>query len=415
MRSEFIPQVTPLGFSGDVQEYAHGYGLHTLVHSTNNHKLKNGKWSGGGGFLVIHQEDTHHTCTLPEVEFFGLKYGGAAVPADVSSTELLRPDLPTTWEDTKSTLTAHGVTGWKRARPGNPTANLGQFVAELREFNRLFPGFDKSILRGPLKTLPLRALASLASFRKLGSGYLNFEFGWKPFVKDLQEMYKLSHDIDRQIATLRRNNGRNIKRERKLKDSTEVSETKDITNGAFGYLRPTPILGLTTGTSTRTVTVTTRERIWFEGCFRYWVQNIGSMQWENRARRALFGANPTPSLLWEVLPWSWLVDWFSNTGDVLSNMSENAVDGTVAKYAHVMRHLETKTVTEVSTTWAARTTGPTSTRFDGGSASCRRIVRTESKARAVATPYGFGVTYDGLSVRQTAILAALGVTRGSFR
>jgi hypothetical protein len=38
--------------------------------------------------------------------------------------------------------------------------------------------------------------------------------------------------------------------------------------------------------------------------------------------------------------------------------------------------------------------------------------QTTSKMRLRASPYGFGLTFDGFSPRQLAILAALGITQG---
>jgi hypothetical protein len=38
---------------------------------------------------------------------------------------------------------------------------------------------------------------------------------------------------------------------------------------------------------------------------------------------------------------------------------------------------------------------------------------TETKLRRGANPFGFGLTWDGLSTFQKSILAALGITRGS--
>jgi len=40
---------------------------------------------------------------------------------------------------------------------------------------------------------------------------------------------------------------------------------------------------------------------------------------------------------------------------------------------------------------------------------------TETKVRQVANPYGFGVSWDGLTSFQGSILAALGLTKGRRR
>ena len=127
---------------------------------------------------------------------------------------------------------------------------------------------------------------------------------------------------------------------------------------------------------------------------------------------ALFGLNPTPSLLWEVLPWSWLIDWFSNVGDVVSNMSSNAVDNLVAHYAYVMR---TQTVQTTYTAYYKCDTGTTGAyKCSGGEGTCTATKLTVTKSRAKATPYGFGVSFGGLSAYQVSILGALGMSRSRF-
>jgi hypothetical protein len=39
------------------------------------------------------------------------------------------------------------------------------------------------------------------------------------------------------------------------------------------------------------------------------------------------------------------------------------------------------------------------------------VKSTTVKQRLPATPFGFGLTFDGLSTKQKAILTALGITR----
>lgn len=369
--------------------------------------------------MVQHRAEHHVPAVLPSYTYNGNLWGGLAVPTATLSTYPLSGSFTDpTYASQESILSSWGVKGWKRARPGNPVASAfvsgGELLKDGLPKVPLIGGsyYQKgSILRGPLKTLPRRALQAVASFKNLGKEYLNLRFGWEPLIKDLIEMYNLTQTIDRRIADLRRNNGRNLKRERLLKDSTSVTSSGGSTNGPFGFLKPTPII-LNPGRSTWQSITTVREKIWFEGRYRYWVPNIGSPEWDRKARAALFGAYPTPHAVWKLLPWSWLIDWFSTVGDSLSNMSDNAVDNLVAQYAHVMRTVETKTVTTVMTTWGARTgSGP---RYPGGSAVASLTQENILKTRMVATPYGFGLSWNGLSAYQQGILGALAVSRKSF-
>lgn len=292
---------------------------------------------------------------------------------------------------------SYGATGWKRARPGNPTAGLSNFMLELRS----------------LPTLPLRLFNRLRSFRALGSEYLNVVFGWLPFVKDVQDMYETYRKIDRQLAWIVRNNGKGVHRRRMIKD--EKNTTSVVTNstnsfaGWLGVMPPLPFSGHM-GTQTTTSRMVS-EKVWFVGKFRYYIPDIGSSQWTKRATRALYGANITPEVLWNALPWSWLIDWFGNIGDVMSNMSSNAVENLTADYAFVMR--ETQDIETITSTTSWRTMGP-DRNYDikGGTATASRVnLGIVTKSRSRGSPFGFGAHFDSLSNYQLGIAAALGISR----
>lgn len=342
-----------------------------------------------------------------------LYYGSAA---DRPLPEVVEPDFG----DYVLELNAQGTAFIKRARPGNPTANLFQFVGELREI--------------PL--LPRLRYLGLKSFRDLGENYLNYEFGWKPFVKDLVDMYKTQLKLEATLQKLRDNNGLVVRRREKKKTSTSSS---DICEGSlsvpFGHLGDTAIGGNSqlngfyvsgpTGSADLDLysfsgqcdySYTTIETLttWNCGNFGYYVPDIGSSQWTERAKRALFGQNPTPSQLWELIPWSWLIDWFSNVGDIMSNISVNAVDNEVWTNCFSMKEITLEHEIVISTHWDYLYTEPFGSVFEvpAGAASVR-YVRTElNKLRRQASPYGFGLDWPNFSPRQILILAALTITRG---
>jgi len=282
-----------------------------------------------------------------------------------------------------------GTTGWARAKPGRAVADAAVFTAELRK----------------LPSLPGRQLQRLRQFRALGSEYLNVKFGWEPFVRDIQKMYETYRSIDRRLAQLVRDNGRGIRRSANL-GNTESTSTVVHENGYFVY--PVyPWIGASGHQMRRTVTEKTTVRTWFVGRFRYYIPDIGSSQWNRRATRALYGANITPEVLWNVLPWSWLVDYFGNVGDIISNFHPGAVDRLTADYAYVMR-TEEKSLSWTVDGWVANQAG------DRCNLALRGENSTVAKARAVATPYGFGLNWDGLSSSQLGILTALGISRSRF-
>lgn len=147
----------------------------------------------------------------------------------------------------------------------------------------------------------------------------------------------------------------------------------------------------------------------YSGRFRYYVPDIGSDEWTQRATDALFGSKPTPDLLWSVLPWSWLIDWFTNVGDIIANFSKNAVDNETLDSSFCVASLTEALRVEVAISWDGW--------FDNylpGEELLTYYEDSTVKLREVATPYGFGIPYDSLTGSQKSILAALAISRQKF-
>jgi hypothetical protein len=110
----------------------------------------------------------------------------------------------------------------------------------------------------------------------------------------------------------------------------------------------------------------------------------------------------TPEVVWSVTPWSWLIDWFTDLGSFMTNITELNGDDLVLRYGYVMcetRETYTKTVYLKP---RASSTFPTAV-----SSSWSSTV----KQRQRATPYGFGLDTGAFSSRQWSILSSLGLTR----
>lgn len=278
-----------------------------------------------------------------------------------------------------------GATGFARARPGNPTAHAGQFLVELRD-------------------LPKLPFAQLKKFRDLGREYLNVEFGWKPFVDDLKDMYNTYTNLRAQLEKLVANRNKPIKRRVSFGRTDSSSTTTSTSTFGSTYLFPT--IGTVSGTTgnTKVIDVATRQDYQFSGTFKYWMPDLGEDLWTNKATYALFGLNPTPKLLWDVIPWTWLIGWCTNIGDVLSNISSNAVDSLVADHAYVVGKLSRVTTTTAS----GHVIG-----LDGRvlPVVCSSTFTDTVLHRVPASPFGFGFSSTSLDAGKIAILAALGISR----
>jgi len=246
----------------------------------------------------------------------------------------------------------------------------------------------------------------------LGGEYLNIVFGWKPFVRDLMQMYQLWSKIDKELAKLRKENGQGINRRATVEHSDSEDTYAEIHPQAYiNVMGAPPDFGFN-GTTFETGKTETKTRTWFAGRFQYYIPDLSTSQWDTRARQALFGGNLSPELAWEVLPWSWLIDWFSNVGDVISNASNNAVDTLICQHSYMMRHVTLRTSRSC---YVAHPPSPAGW-WPAMANEFRHEYKLETKFRnGGGNPYGFAVKLDSLSAGQLAILAALGISRGSVR
>jgi hypothetical protein len=165
------------------------------------------------------------------------------------------------------------------------------------------------------------------------------------------------------------------------------------------------------GLTSFTATVRNYTRTWFSAGYRYWIKDTSSWLWRGKATAILFGAFPTPELVYAVTPWTWLTDWFTDLGDIFALYSPTAVDNLVTRYAFAMRTTriteERCAHTEVSPANSA------SRKWTGGRATLRSLYQIETKQRGFGMfPFGTSnLQTQSLTKRQTAILTALATSR----
>jgi hypothetical protein len=288
-----------------------------------------------------------------------------------------------------TTMNSFGASAVANALPTNPNFSLATALGELRSDG--------------IPDLPGNSLKERVSVaRGAGHEYLNVEFGWLPLVRDVRSFassVKNSHEL---ISQYVKNADRKIRR-----------RTGGPSDSFSGSLAGSGALSPSAGNFACTCYVRelAETKYWFSGAFRYHVP-LGDSTWERLSRyeqysNYLLGTRITPEVLWNIAPWSWAVDWFTNTGDVIHNISTLGFDGLVMQYGYAMRHSSLRSEQTYITTGAGN-------RIPPGWEFHRTDVR-EYKQRVAANPYGFGITDLSLSSRQLGILAALGLTQGARR
>jgi len=233
--------------------------------------------------------------------------------------------------------------------------------------------------------------------------WLALQFGWKPLLSDIRNTIRVQLNGQQRLAQLLKDNGRPVRRRISLFDTIS---TPVITDGtAYGALQPVLDTFYYQGQPKYRYSSFTRDRVWASARFRYWLpEGPRDIAWKRRMLGRIFGLNPTPSVVYNAVPWSWLIDWFTNFGDCLSNMEAGVADRLAADYYYIMRHKESVGKTDVLglfkdrnglTVKAAGTA--TFTYFD--------------KYRTRGDPFGFNTSANTLTGMQLSILGALGMSR----
>jgi len=341
-------------------------------------------YQSGGPFYVRHTENILQPAYLQDVmsdQYLTDRwYTGGVVPAVGDGTAL--PELYTGSE--------YGAEAWNKAKPGKPGVDLAQALAELKDLPRLVTGL-RDQFREAAGNLP-RAI------RKGSQGHLAYQFGLAPLVSDLRNLHYTYKNQETILDQIRRDNGKGIRRRRKL-----VSIRRSTSTPRTDIRAVEPLIWIENPTAVRLEEYS--KEVWFAGRFRYYIPDIGSVEWRRRALTNLYGLRPNIRLLWELTPWSWLVDYFVDVGNELGNLQDDLAENLYADYAFMMAHQKVTITNRLTATCFSRSNSRPM------AFSCAKQYLRETKSRIVASPFGFGLNTDGLSSRQQSIIAALAGSR----
>lgn len=238
---------------------------------------------------------------------------------------------------------------------------------------------------------------------KVGDEWLNYQFAIAPTVADVKSIYETVKKADKLWKQYLRDSGRLVRRRFDMDPivSTESGVLNANSSGVHIPMETTPGMWSSVGPIMHTTT-TTRKRS-FSAAYMYYVSpdSLSGMDgWLERAQY-LYGWKPSPSGVYNLTAWSWLLDWFTNTGDVIDNISLYLEDPFLSRWAYIME--------ETSVT---RTIWQSLLGSDGRHYIASMRFTTHIKKRRKVNPFHLGLKGEALTLRQLSILAALGLTKG---
>lgn len=277
-----------------------------------------------------------------------------------------------------SNLDAFGTSVIASVAPTSPVADLAEFLGELIAERKLF-------------SVPGKA-------KNLSGEYLNYMFGIAPTVSFFQDLRTAYTDAEKLLQQYARDSGRLVRR--RFEPEPTTTTVVQTASGVYPGGRGVSSTLVSTG-SLRRVTTTT-ERWWFSGAFTYHLPKEGVMR-SLRDLDKLYGVVPGVDTAWNLLPFSWLVDYKFSVGAALKNANTFVADGLVMPYGYVMREVKTH-ITErwVGTTRQNNAWTPTTVVGE---------TYQSIQQRHPANPFGFGISHEDLTPRQLSIIAALGLSR----
>jgi hypothetical protein len=250
------------------------------------------------------------------------------------------------------------------------------------------------VLLYELRELPRLLYTYVGELKNIADYFLAVQYGWTPILNDVLRMVKVYQKVSQRIDFLIANSGKPVRRKGRLSSTSDSALLWEETG--LRMRNTAPDLGkpsLTDSWRQSSRYTITRER-WFSAEFLFWIDDIRLPNTRAHIGAGLVGLRITPADVWDALPWTWLIDWFANVGDVLHNLEDNVADRQVSRYAYVMG----KTIREYS---QHTTDGYFSTGLSH---------LFETKVRRKVDPFGLTPEVE-LSPLQIAILGALALQR----
>jgi len=257
-----------------------------------------------------------------------------------------------------------------RTNPSRPLVDYAAALAELREVPDLFRRFSGDVIR---RTADLN---------------LRYQFGIRPLYGDILKLLFFQQQVGQRTRELQSlHGGSGLRRTVRLDDDITTGTFNQSVQSLYAYWP-------------RDFTIETRERVW--GHSRWspdlsMTMSPADPRLSSIAAQAVRGLDVDISTAWQLMPWSWLADWFSNMGDVL--MAHRNVVGAHLEGVAIMR--QTTTITQCPE--HARTE-PT------GAYMSPLYVRYEQKRRQMV-PVILSASLPYLSNRQLGIASSLSITR----
>jgi len=197
---------------------------------------------------------------------------------------------------TTATLVAKAIAN---ANPNRPVVDIPVNLLELRD------------LPGLLRDAGRIAHGTARPGSKAAKANLMAQFGVAPIISDLVKLLSFTESVAKRERYLSKLNS-----EKPYRIRRKITEEHSV--GVFNGI-PWPSTAENSTTFNKaTLTTEVTDTYWYT-LRAHLSALITEREIQTHAFKSVLGLDAvTASSAWELLPWSWLIDWFSNTGDILA-------------------------------------------------------------------------------------------------
>lgn len=152
--------------------------------------------------------------------------------------------------------------------------------------------------------------SSSGILKRISEGHLSWSFGVKPMISDIQEIWSSLFNFEKRIKDFLGRRGEPQKR-RYTEESDDGEDTSQTTWGAVSR-------------TARWAYAYRHKRV-ATMSYVYDCPDIISVADKLRALRDMLGLRLTPSVVWEAIPFSFVVDWVFSVQDFLRSREDNLI------------------------------------------------------------------------------------------
>jgi len=334
---------------------------------------------------------------------FKYGYNGVMIPDWCPTAPSTLVDFQTWFNARFSSKLGTASGAYLKFSPLKPRVDMGQTLAEIREVPAMLKTTARYFLdiwtrKGGFMS---RRIPWYSTGRNHASMWLNVNFGWLPFLGTIRDFYKTTENVTSIIQRLRDHNGLWEKRGGIVEkiESREPYAAKTSATTAWVYPVLNNALGVRSGKSDAYVQIS--QIVKFSARYKYYIPELlPNGKWPVALIARLYGLELSPRLVWDLIPYSWLVDWCFHLGNIIEAATPSKFGQLVTNGAYLTDQATYKYMFS-----AIKRVGDT---YGFGSWSCD----IDRKQRFVSpSPYGFDIPFEGLSSWQLSILTALGFNR----